>query len=234
MPHKDSPSNIPDFEKKTLEKLTHYYVVGYKCHLKLQPWYAENKAGLAQVWKARERDWHANHENPSTFPQETLTLKVVNDYYAKCDALCDREPSTDNPGDLIHIYFASNNGASFISLLLNTINHPARLEILRDGGNIALKAFFTPQQIRDAEAGGNSDARPPSKVSPGDVLHYQDTGKANMVRTVRIKDHCNSAMKGEFFIVTTIVDEDQDDDTADRVVPADEMEEWVQQRVQIG
>ncbi|KAF8909777.1 hypothetical protein CPB84DRAFT_1842996 [Gymnopilus junonius] len=231
----DSPFDIPDFEKKTTEKMANYYIVGYRCQLKLMPQYAENRERMAQIWKAREQAWQSDPEKPSNFPKETLSLQMVNDYYAKCDAFCDREPSTHDVNGLVDIFFASNFGAYFIaSVLLRTRNHPLKYKIPQEAGRIAVETFLTLQEIRTLEAGGDFNHAPmPTKVFPGEVLHYKDANDGDKILTIRVKDHGSSAMKGEFFVVTTIIDEDQDDDTADREVPADEMHERIQRRVEI-
>ena len=55
----------------------------------------------------------------------------------------------------------------------------------------------------------------------GTVLHYMKDGQ---VHAVRIKDHGTTAVKGEFFLITSIVDEDRDDSSRDMEVALDEME----------
>jgi hypothetical protein len=77
---------------------------------------------------------------------------------------------------------------------------------------------------------GGWDPNPTKIVSPGDVLRYMDAN--NRERCIRIKDHGSTAMRGEFFIVTTIIDEDEDlEGKCDREVKVEEMEQIVQQRI---
>jgi hypothetical protein len=76
------------------------------------------------------------------------------------------------------------------------------------------------------------DGRPPipaAIVSPGDVLRYKDVH--DVVQTVRIKDLGSSAMKGEYFILTDIINEEDDDDSHDQEVPNDVVEDWVNHRI---
>jgi hypothetical protein len=76
------------------------------------------------------------------------------------------------------------------------------------------------------------DPTPAQIVSPGDVLRYMDAN--NMECRIRIKDHGSSAMRGEFFIVTTIIDEDADEEgegKCDREVTVEEMEQMVRHRI---
>jgi hypothetical protein len=82
--------------------------------------------------------------------------------------------------------------------------------------------------MRALEGGWNPN--PTQIVSPGDVLRYMDAD--NRECRIRIKDHCSSAIRGEFFIVTTILDEDADSEgKCDREVKVEEMEQMVRQRI---
>jgi len=86
-----------------------------------------------------------------------------------------------------------------------------------------------PKEILAAR-GGTRDSTPAPIVSPGDVLRYMDAN--NRECRIRIKDHGSSAMRGEFFIVTTIIDEDADsEDKFDREVTVEEMEQMVRHRI---
>ena len=91
-------------------------------------------------------------------------------------------------------------------------------------------AFRTPEENRNMAGEGSPDSSPERKISIGDVLHYQEQGR---VCSVLVKDHGSSALKGEFFIVTPILDEDQDDSSQDREVALDEMESMMERRVQV-
>jgi hypothetical protein len=90
----------------------------------------------------------------------------------------------------------------------------------------------TPEQIRAVRGVGVGDPTPAQIVSPGDVLRYM--GANNRECRIRIKDHGSSSMRGEFFIVTTIMDEDadsEDEDKCDREVTMEEMEQMVRHRI---
>ena len=86
--------NIPNFEHVTTEKLTHYYAVAQRAMNELQRRY--NAKALSLHYKAAEAAWHVNpNNNLTTFPPNTLTVEVVNRFYAKCDTICDTaSPST--------------------------------------------------------------------------------------------------------------------------------------------
>jgi hypothetical protein len=77
----------------------------------------------------------------------------------------------------------------------------------------------------------NVSPAPAATVFPGDILRYRDVDNRRTIHTIRIKDQISSAMKGVYYIVTNIIDEEQDDDSADQEVPSDVMEEWVDFRV---
>jgi len=93
-----------------------------------------------------------------------------------------------------------------------------------------LHILLTPNKIRELERQpGEVSTLADAGVTPGNILHFIDTH--HTIHTIRIKDHGMSAMRGEFFLVTTILDEAQDNGTADKVVSLGEMEEWVECRV---
>lgn len=79
----------------------------------------------------------------------------------------------------------------------------------------------TPEQIRAARVQTQI-------VNPSDVLRYRDPSNNLRERCIRIKDHGSSALRGEFYIITTIIDEHMDlEDKNDREVSLEKMEEIV-------
>ena len=66
-----------------------------------------------------------------------------------------------------------------------------------------------------------------SLPSPGDILTYIDKVN-NVVKTILIKDHRSSATRRPFYVVTTIIDKEMDDDSLDKEVSEDAMSKWVQ------
>ena len=71
---------------------------------------------------------------------------------------------------------------------------------------------------------------PPSLPTPGDILTYIDKVN-NVAQTILIKDHGSSATRNPFYLVTTIIDKDMDDDSLDQEVSEDIMMKWVQNRI---
>jgi hypothetical protein len=69
-----------------------------------------------------------------------------------------------------------------------------------------------------------------SLPTPGDILTYIDKVN-NVVQTILIKDHGSSATRSPFYVVTTIIDKEMDDDSLDREVSEDVMMKWVQNRI---
>ena len=69
-----------------------------------------------------------------------------------------------------------------------------------------------------------------SLPTPGDILTYIDKVN-NAVQTILIKDHGSSATRGSFYVVTTIIDKEMDDDSLDQEVSEDVMMKWVQNRI---
>jgi hypothetical protein len=66
-----------------------------------------------------------------------------------------------------------------------------------------------------------------SLPNPGDILTYVDKVN-NVVQTILIKDHGSSATRSPFYVVTTIIDKEMDDDSLDQEVSEDVMKKWVQ------
>ena len=71
---------------------------------------------------------------------------------------------------------------------------------------------------------------PASLPTPGDILTYIDKVN-NVVQTILIKDRGSSATRGPFYLVTTIIDKEMDDDSLDEEVSEDVMMKWVQNRI---
>jgi hypothetical protein len=69
-----------------------------------------------------------------------------------------------------------------------------------------------------------------SLPTPGDILTYIDKVN-NVVQTILIKDHGSSATRSPFFVVTTIIDKEMDDDSLDQEVSEDVMKKWVVNRI---
>lgn len=68
------------------------------------------------------------------------------------------------------------------------------------------------------------------RVYPGDTLRYND--KNNVIQAVRIKDHGSSILKGDYYVVTSILDADNDDGSGDLEVTAEDMLNWFEHRVE--
>lgn len=83
--------------------------------------------------------------------------------------------------------------------------------------------------MRRGRSGGPIDASPARRIRLGDILHYME---GNQVCSVRVKDHGRSALKGEFFVVTPVINEDQDDSLHDMEVALGEMEAIIERQVQ--
>lgn len=71
---------------------------------------------------------------------------------------------------------------------------------------------------------------PASLPIPGDILTYMDKD-SNRVQTILVKDRDSDATKGPFFLVTSIIDEEMDDNSLDQEISEDVMMEWVQNRI---
>lgn len=66
---------------------------------------------------------------------------------------------------------------------------------------------------------------PSSLPNPGDILTYVDKVN-NVVQTILIKDR--GTTRSPFYVVTTIIDKEMDDDSLDQKVSEDVMMKWVQ------
>ena len=79
-------------------------------------------------------------------------------------------------------------------------------------------------------AGEDGVTTPVQNVSIGDVLRYMDAN--NRECRIRIKDHGSTALRGEFFIITNIIDERADSEGKyDREVAMEEMEQILLHRI---
>jgi hypothetical protein len=64
----------------------------------------------------------------------------------------------------------------------------------------------------------------------GDILSYDGD---NGIETVRIKDYCSSVVNGQYYIVTSILDPDSEDDSCDVRVDDEKMQDWLECRVNV-
>lgn len=69
--------------------------------------------------------------------------------------------------------------------------------------------------------------RPTSLPAAGDILTYIDKD-SKKVQTIIVKDHGYSTIKGRFYVVTTIIDQEMDDDSLDQEVSGEVMMGWVE------
>ena len=77
----------------------------------------------------------------------------------------------------------------------------------------------------------NKDAMNRSSLpTSGDILTYIDKVN-NVVQTILIKDRGSSPTRSPFYVVTTIIDKEMDDDSLDQKVSEDVMMKWVQNRI---
>ncbi|KAG5649757.1 hypothetical protein H0H81_002152 [Sphagnurus paluster] len=81
----------------------------------------------------------------------------------------------------------------------------------------------------DGDSVDETISDPVDDIALGDFLHYRDGPDTS--RVVLIKDMCSSAMKGNYYIVTSHLDPELDDDALDEEVPKDIMAKWVANRI---
>ncbi|KAF8799187.1 hypothetical protein BYT27DRAFT_7202305 [Phlegmacium glaucopus] len=226
--------DIPNFEEVITQKITYYYMVATRLAEEMNSRYPALE-GVKPLWDSIGQRFQADPiAYPSQFPTEPYTLEKVNTFYARCDTLCDvcDTRATASSNTLITAYFAAVMGSQFIigSLLGNDLALQGR--VCRKTSQLCMEVLCTPEDIRAMMAG--ESPTPASTVAhtvaPGDILRYRDVENQGTIHTIRIKDHVSSAMKGMYYIVTNIIDEEQDDGSADQEVPRDVMAEWVDSR----
>ncbi|KAF8799191.1 hypothetical protein BYT27DRAFT_7202309, partial [Phlegmacium glaucopus] len=227
--------DIPNFEEVITQKITYYYIVAQRLADEISSRYPALEVAKP-LWDSIRQRFQADPiAYPSQFPTEPYTLENVNTFYARCDTLCDvcDTRATASSSTLIFAYFAAVMGSQFINsnLLRNDLAMHGRVS--RKTSQLCMEALCTPEEIRAMTAGVSSTpaATVAHTVAPGDILRYQDVDNRRTVHTIRIKDHISSAMKGMYYIVTNIIDEEQDDGSADQDVPRDVMAEWVKSQV---
>ena len=124
-----SPFDIPNFEEVTTDRAANYYFLMQDYMDIVRDQCKSSTAVADRHYKEAHRQWHENPENPSNWPTFPITLAKVNDFYAKCDRICNSQPfslveyvfsSASKPGhitflflilpSMIRIIFAANNG----------------------------------------------------------------------------------------------------------------------------
>jgi len=102
-----SPFHIPNFEEVTTDRAANY------CFLVMQDYMdivrdrcKSSTAVVDQHYKEAHRQWHENPENPSNWPPYPITLAKVNDFYAKCDRICNSHVSSIV--DYVSFYFEAS------------------------------------------------------------------------------------------------------------------------------
>ena len=87
----------PIFEEKTMNKLDHYDNISSDFTQRLDSYFKSTNEQSAPYYKAAEQAWRLNPtDNPHMFPGGPISPSVMRDFYAKCDAICERsnEPTT--------------------------------------------------------------------------------------------------------------------------------------------
>ncbi|KAF8799199.1 hypothetical protein BYT27DRAFT_7202353 [Phlegmacium glaucopus] len=212
--------DIPNFEEVITQKITYYYIVAQRLADEISSRYPALEVAKPLWDSIRQRFQEDPIAYPSQFPTEPYTLEKVNTFYARCDTLCDvcDTRATASSNSLIFAYFAAVMVLSRFVLTYTVYS---------------MEALCTPEEIRAMMAGVSPTpaATVAHTVAPGDILRYRDVDNRRTIHTIRIKDHISSAMKGMYYVVTNIIDEEQDDGSADQDVPRDVMAEWVKSRV---
>jgi hypothetical protein len=102
--------------------------------------------------------------------------------------------------------------------------HPAYGRIVNTASNQAIEVTHRPEQIMAAK-----DQHLANDMALGHTFSYRLNSGGT--RTIRIKDHGSSAMKGDFFIVTTIINPGEDNGEHDEEIPKDILQEWIDRKV---
>lgn len=100
----DSESNDlfddPIFEEKTMNKLDHYDNISSDFSQKLESYFKSTNEQSAPHYKAAEQAWRLNPtDNPHVFPGGPISPSVMRDFYAKCDAICERSSGPTTPAE---------------------------------------------------------------------------------------------------------------------------------------
>jgi len=203
--------------------LDHYDDISSHFSKKLGSYFKSTNEQSAPHYKAAERAWRLNPtDNPQVFPGGPISPSVMREFYAKCDAICERASEPTTPAELIRAIFAANIGSKFItsSLLAKTPERPIEY--------VDMIGYYVDPQ---PQSQWNKVAVNPSSLpTPGDILTYIDKVN-NVAQTILIKDHGSSATRSPFYVVTTFIDKEMDDDSLDQEVSEDVMMKWVQNRI---
>jgi len=145
-------------------------------------------------------------------------------FYAKCDAICESPSESATPAELIRAIYAANIGGKFITsiLLAKTPERPIEY--------VDMIGYNADAQLEHYNSRSQWDKVPTSLPAAGDILTYIDKD-TNVVKTILIKNHSSNTNKGRSYVVTTIIDEEMDDNSLDQEVSEDVMMEWVQNHI---
>jgi hypothetical protein len=90
----------PIFEEKTMNKLDHYDNISSHFSQRLDSYFKSTNEQSAPHYKAAERAWRLNPtDNPHVFPGGPVSPSVMRDFYAKCDAICERSSEPTTPAE---------------------------------------------------------------------------------------------------------------------------------------
>jgi hypothetical protein len=89
-----------------------------------------------------------------------------------------------------------------------------------------MEATCTPEELSVAQ--GRGVLTPAQTVIVGDLVRYRD--REGTECHIRVKDHGSSALRGEFFITTTILDESADLGQHDQEMTVEEMQQIIRNR----
>jgi hypothetical protein len=90
----------PIFEEKTMNKLDHYDNISSDFSQRLDSYFKSTNEQSAPHYKAAEQAWRLNPtDNPHMFPGGPISPSVMRDFYAKCDAICERSTEPTTPAE---------------------------------------------------------------------------------------------------------------------------------------
>ena len=174
---------------------------------------------------------------PSAMRSVNLRASLLHQPSTQCSSKL--SASSLNRHRLIRAIFAANIGSKFItsSLLAKTPERP--IEYVDMIGYYVDPqpqwahldpSIFSKTLYNYRSQWNKVDMTPSSLPTPGDILTYIDKVN-NVVQTILIKNHVFSATRSPFYVVTTIIDKEMDDDSLDQKVSEDVMMKWVQNRI---
>ncbi|KAK2467481.1 hypothetical protein APHAL10511_000336 [Amanita phalloides] len=181
------PQSDSSFKSRTIQRLAEYYVLSQRLMDQVYLECDGDRKVIEEFNQGVQERFRLDPRSPKDYYSSSLTISAVNTFYEQCDSICKVPLSTTH--EKVDANYACTVAVHFIRNILA----PQNLDIPRHASTLALNMY----QNKPVDFGTLPNHSRAYTIGTT-FEHWTQTGSK---RTIEIKDHGTSAMKGEYYII---------------------------------